>query len=204
MIAQLANHLWHSTVFASVVALLTLMLRRNRAALRHSLWMTASIKFLVPFSLLIGIGREIGWRDVPAIEQPRVEIVEQMSEPFALQASVPLTHSAPKTTSPFPAILFGVWLCGFTAHSLAWWRRWRRVQIALRAGSPSSLDLPTRAIFGPAHLEPGVFGIFNPVLLLPQGLTERLTPAQFDAIIAHELCHVRRRDNLAAAIHNGG
>jgi len=37
--------------------------------------------------------------------------------------------------------------------------------------------------------------------LLPEGIAERLTPAQLDAILAHELCHVRRRDNLTAAIH---
>jgi bla regulator protein blaR1 len=39
------------------------------------------------------------------------------------------------------------------------------------------------------------------VLMLPEGITERLTPAQVKAIIAHEMCHVRRRDNLTAAIH---
>ena len=53
----------------------------------------------------------------------------------------------------------------------------------------------------PALLEPGVFGIRRPVLLLPEGITERLTSAQLEAIFTHELCHVRRRDNLAAAIH---
>jgi Zn-dependent protease with chaperone function len=30
---------------------------------------------------------------------------------------------------------------------------------------------------------------------------ERLTPSQIDAVLMHELCHVRRRDNLAAALH---
>jgi uncharacterized protein (TIGR03435 family) len=38
-------------------------------------------------------------------------------------------------------------------------------------------------------------------LLLPEGILERLSPAQFEAILAHELCHVRRRDNFAAAVH---
>jgi bla regulator protein BlaR1 len=52
-----------------------------------------------------------------------------------------------------------------------------------------------------ALLEPGVFGIFRPVLLVPEGIFERLTPQQLQAIVAHELCHVRRRDNLAAAFH---
>jgi len=38
-------------------------------------------------------------------------------------------------------------------------------------------------------------------LLLPEGITERLTPPQLEAVLAHELCHVRRQDNLTAAIH---
>jgi len=37
--------------------------------------------------------------------------------------------------------------------------------------------------------------------LLPEGLLERLTPAQSQTIITHELCHVRHRDNLIASIH---
>jgi uncharacterized protein (TIGR03435 family) len=37
--------------------------------------------------------------------------------------------------------------------------------------------------------------------MLPDGLSEHLTPEQFEAIVAHELCHVRRRDNLSSAIH---
>jgi uncharacterized protein (TIGR03435 family) len=39
------------------------------------------------------------------------------------------------------------------------------------------------------------------VLLLPAGLDSHLTPAQLEAVLAHELCHVRRRDNLTSAIH---
>ena len=29
----------------------------------------------------------------------------------------------------------------------------------------------------------------------------QLTPDQLEAVFAHELCHVRRRDNLTAALH---
>ncbi len=52
-----------------------------------------------------------------------------------------------------------------------------------------------------ARLEPGVFGILKPVLLLPSGITDRLTAEQLESVLAHELCHFRRRDNLTAAIH---
>ena len=50
-------------------------------------------------------------------------------------------------------------------------------------------------------MEPGIFGIFRPVLLLPEGLSSQLPREQFEAILAHELCHVRYRDNLTAALH---
>ena len=49
--------------------------------------------------------------------------------------------------------------------------------------------------------EPGVVGIFRPVLLFPAEIDSRLTPQQFQAILKHELCHVGRHDNLTAAIH---
>ncbi len=43
-----ANHLWQSTLFAAIAGVLTLLLRNNRARLRHWVWLTASWKFLVP------------------------------------------------------------------------------------------------------------------------------------------------------------
>lgn len=52
-----------------------------------------------------------------------------------------------------------------------------------------------------ASLEPGVIGWFRPVLLWPHGISARLTDAQLESILAHELAHVQRRDNLTAAIH---
>ena len=43
--------------------------------------------------------------------------------------------------------------------------------------------------------------MFRPILLLPAGIAERLEPPQFEAVLAHEVCHVRRRDNMTSAIH---
>jgi hypothetical protein len=61
--------------------------------------------------------------------------------------------------------------------------------------------VPIRVVHSLERLEPGVFGIFKPVLLLPEGISHRLSPAQLRAVLAHELCHVQRRDNLTMAIH---
>jgi bla regulator protein blaR1 len=73
--------------------------------------------------------------------------------------------------------------------------------IRLRNAKPLALGLPIPVRSSAESFEPGVFGIVRPVLLLPQGIEQRLSPGQWNAILAHELCHVRRRDNLTATIH---
>src|SRR5215471_10109827 len=76
-----------------------------------------------------------------------------------------------------------------------------RIAAVVRAESPVPLGLPIPALASQSLVEPGVFGVANPVLLLPASLFERLNPDQRNAVIAHEMYHVRRRDNLTAAFH---
>src|SRR5580693_4871582 len=84
-LSPLANHLWQSTLCAMVAWLLTLTLRRNRAAVRYWIWLAASAKFLVPFSLLVGAGSQFGWRAAPAVAQPQFSFVmDEISQPFAI------------------------------------------------------------------------------------------------------------------------
>jgi bla regulator protein blaR1 len=82
-----------------------------------------------------------------------------------------------------------------------WGRRWLRMRAIASEASPKTLfeDVPVRSTS--TLLEPGVFGFLRPVLLLPEGIAARLTEPQMNAIVAHELCHVKRRDNLTYAVH---
>jgi beta-lactamase regulating signal transducer with metallopeptidase domain len=75
------------------------------------------------------------------------------------------------------------------------------MRTARRTATPIAFDLPIPVLSSSTRLEPGVLGIRKPVLLLPDGITNRLTPAQLAAIVTHEMCHIRRRDNLTAAMH---
>ena len=54
--SAMGNHLWQTTVVASAIWLLNLLLHGNSARIRYSLWLAASLKFLLPFSLLITLG----------------------------------------------------------------------------------------------------------------------------------------------------
>jgi len=194
----LFDHLWQSTLFAAAAGLLTLAFRKSRARARYWLWLAASVKFLVPFSVLVALGSHIEWRVAPAGPQ-QLELsyaIEHVSVP-AVHAPLPPMHRV----NMLPEALLAVWAVGFAAVLFRWWLRSCTLRTARRTASPLDVRGPMQVLSSPALLEPGVFGIRRPVLLLPKGITERLTSAQLEAIFAHELCHVRRRDNLAAAIH---
>ena len=202
-VSSLANHLWQSTLFAGLAALLTLTLRNNHARVRHGVWLAASCKFLIPLSVLVALGGQIRWQSAPDTTQSNwPAAMVEFGKPFtAPSATSPSVANAPPAAGPLPAILLGIWACGFAGISLSWWLRWRRIRAVVRAASPVHMEVPIRAMYSRTSLEPGVFGVFRPVLLLPEGISERLAPAQLHAIIAHELCHVRHRDNLIAAMH---
>jgi bla regulator protein blaR1 len=76
-----------------------------------------------------------------------------------------------------------------------------RIRAALSASIPADIPLTVEVRSSPGLLEPGVIGLLRPVLLLPAGIAGRLTPGQLQAVLAHELCHIHRRDNLFSSLH---
>jgi bla regulator protein BlaR1 len=179
------NHLWQSTLFAGLAGLLTLALRNNRAQTRYAIWLAASIKFLIPFSLLAGIGSHFQWPAKPAIVQSGFSaVVEQVSEPFTVEAPV-AAGSVRAKVDLLPRLIWLAWACGFLAIVMSWSRRWRQIHAGIRPAAPRDLGLPIPVKSCHTSLEPGVFGVFRPVLLLPEGITERLTTEQLDAVLAH-------------------
>ncbi|MBI1790189.1 MAG: TIGR03435 family protein [Acidobacteria bacterium] len=201
MIGAFTNHLWQSTLFAFAAGLLTVAFRKNRAPVRYWLWFSASFKFFVPFSLLMSLGSHLGWAPAAAkMVTPSVSFtMVQVTQPFP--GSVPPASSTRGTHVWVPFSILGVWACGFSAVVRIRSRGWLRIRAALRASTPSDIPAPVEVRSSPGLLEPGVVGLLRPILLLPAGIAERMTPPQLEAVLAHELCHVRRRDNLFAAIH---
>jgi uncharacterized protein (TIGR03435 family) len=162
------------------------------------------VKFLMPFALFMAAGSRIHWPSARAVVHAQWSAaVTQASQPFTdsiTLISTPMTasHAAGNFWIPVLALIWG---CGFAVVTCLWFVRWRRIRAIVRAGRPLVLQMPIHVLSSATLLEPSVFGILRPVLLLPKGIEERLTEAQMEAVYAHELCHVRRRDNLAAALH---
>jgi uncharacterized protein (TIGR03435 family) len=198
------NHIWQSTWFAIAAGLLTLAFRKNGAQVRYALWFAASVKFLVPFFLLTSIGKQF---EMPSADHQAptfaiAQTVVEVSQPF----SGPSTVASTSRNVPdwIPIALGCTWICGFTGVIMIRLRNWRAIRAAIRHSV--QLDVPTipksiEVRMSTELLGPSVIGLLRPVLLLPAGIADRLTPAQFEAVVAHEISHIRRRDNLTAAIH---
>lgn len=202
MVGELTNHVWQSTLFAVLIALMALAFRQNRAQVRYGLWLSASCKFLVPLSLLMSLGSRFEWIPVTpkAVTATSVQFtLMQISQPFSsVSAPAPFTRA---THDWITLAIFGIWACGFAAVIIVRFCGWRRVRAAIHSSTPLPIRAPIEVRSSPGLLEPGVVGLFRPILLLPAGIAERLRPAQFEAVLAHELCHVRRRDNITSAVH---
>src|SRR5260370_5173282 len=196
------------------------MLGKNHARVRYCRWLAASVKFLIPFSLLVGIGSYLPWLHRAEGTNPGFYVaIEEVSQPFT-QPTMPMIPQGNASIGPIhllPAVLAAVWLCGFLVVIFQWYFRWRRISEAIRKAVPlqegrevqalrrlermGGMRKRTEMLLSRTSLEPGIFGVTRPVLVWPEGISERLEDAHLEAILAHELCHVRRRDNLAAALH---
>lgn len=218
----IANHLWQSTAFVAAIGLLTLLFRKNRARVRYRLWLAASAKFLIPFSALMTLGSviPISHHAVPRLQPSLVSAVHAVDQPFSAGAVAQNLYTRSfmqRIEAWLPAALVLIWALGFAVVLLVWYARWkqlsktlqravpvengREVEILRRIEKERNARIRTRFFVTSELMEPGVFGIFRPVLLWPAQLSNRLEDPHLEAILAHEIMHVLRHDNFTALMH---
>ncbi len=225
-LSAILDHLWQSTLLALAIGLLVLALRKAPAAVRHGLWLAASIKFLIPFAALAALGRLLAPAGlVPAPAAPQAALIAKAAQPLSrfpfepssrlLQAPLVQAPLSPAEPGPSVAqalhqvglhvdlglILLIVWVLGAAMVLGRWMIRSARVHRVVRASIPLAWPAPMPIVASPSQMGPGLVGLWRPVLVMPRSLPEHLTRSEIDAILAHEACHLRRRDNLTAALH---
>lgn len=122
-------------------------------------------------------------------------------------------EAKPEASGGVYGVFTYVWLAGCGVLGLSWWRKSRMLSASIRRGRElthgreAEALRSVRAWFGmrrelrlvvtPAVSEPGVWGVWRPVVLLPEGVAERLDDGELEAVFMHELSHIERWDNLA-------
>ena len=211
------NHVWQSTLFSLVIASLTILLRNNAARYRFAVWFVASAKFLIPFWLLTHLGSLAKLHASTRAPGNLIAVVQFASTPFGRPANYQLVQPDRwgQLLSNLPMFIGIAWATGAMVVSLMWGFRWLEVWRLKNRAKPMPQGAETSALrslirlvntgdvqvyLSRGRLEPGVFGVFRPALLWPEKMSAELSNSELNAILAHELWHVRRHDNLLAAV----
>ncbi|HEX6097102.1 MAG TPA: M56 family metallopeptidase [Thermoanaerobaculia bacterium] len=173
---------FHALALASIAAVaLGLLVQQTLrdASARHAVLLAALL--LPPVLLLVAVA---GLR-LPAASVVTTDVIVEASKPAAAVA----VSGNPKLS----ALVVTLWLAGVAvavARIVAHILRWRGV--AVRAELVNGLTRSAEV------REPTVIGIVRPVIVLPAAYD--FTPAELDAVLAHEQAHISRRDNLIALV----
>jgi GWxTD domain-containing protein len=205
---QMGDHLWQATLFAALAWAAVLALRGSHARFRHAVWLVASAKFAIPAGLLVAAAARVRalWPSETGAAVDFGPLLVRMVEPFGSTVEVAAGHNE------LLCALTVLWLAGVAVFLFRWAARLRLGSGLSAAGPVESQALarvqarlgwrgPIRLLLSPTAAEPLVWGLWRPRLILPAGMAGRLTAEELEAVLAHEVLHVVRRDNLTASLH---
>jgi GWxTD domain-containing protein len=200
----LAHSLWEGVPIAAILAVSLCVARSSRA--RYAAACAAMLLMLVSFGVTLV---RLMPQPIDLARSPRI------SHFPAPPASLPMITVAPPAPSTLAALLPWIalfWAAGvllFQLRSLGGWIAARRLRFAGVCRAPGEwqqrfdgLAARLRVSKPAALLEscladaPVVIGYVRPVILMPVGLLAGLPVAQIEAILLHELAHIRRQDYL--------
>jgi ankyrin repeat protein/beta-lactamase regulating signal transducer with metallopeptidase domain len=210
----LLHFLWQGATIALLLAAVNLLLRGATARLRY---VAACLAMLLMLAAVITTFLWLDLRSAPGIAVSH----ETQASAFLSTAALPATVApAISTDSPFRwkqwleghlASLVFAWFVGVAILSLRTAGGWVLAQVLKRRARPAEMSwqqtvtcLASRfGIRRPIALRestyvrvPAVIGWLRPVILLPVSALAGLTPQMMEAILAHELAHIRRHDYL--------
>ncbi len=214
---EAANHLWQSTLFFFLAVTSVAALRNSPAKARYTVWLVASAKFALPLSVFFAFGQ---WFDVGRFLPHTATIQPQLYNSTKLVEAASFNEISPaasviETVPTYNEIYFVltmVWLLGCFGLFALWRKRSRlfKAQLANRSqpATPRELEslkyaqaqvgLTSRVnlIISDSISEPIASGVWKPTIVIPRGLSQKLTRAEFESILIHELSHIANKDNL--------
>ena len=212
----LLHSLWQLGLLAIGVHLLNRQTSGRQADLRFGLAFGALLAGLLAFVVTFLLYWQGGLSESFAMG-------EQIWMPIKDEAAVATTGSSPTAMAEGLAYLRQLltdatpyiclfWVTGLSLYSLryltAWWylRRLRRIELSPvsadwieRFGAMVRLSACRRTVglyYSNLIQAPLTLGWWRPVVLLPAGFFLQLSPVQAEAVLWHELAHIRRHDYL--------
>lgn len=205
-------HLAASTLVALAAVAAGLALRGSAGAWRHALLVAAILRFAVPTPWLAAGGTTLApYAHTRAVKPASMDRLADFLLFGDARLGLSGTRTIPAAKGMFNLYVFG-WAAGF-ALCLAIWVRglFRGIPMVReatleeaeslgRARRTLGSDMSARLRIAASEQAPGVRGVWRTSIILPDGLSTHLSAVELEAVLLHELAHVRRRDNLSAAL----
>jgi murein DD-endopeptidase MepM/ murein hydrolase activator NlpD len=203
-----------AVLFALVLGL-TRLLRNAAPALRHALWGLVLLRLVLPIDLATPYSLGSLAPDGLAVSVSESPVISHRSQPLAaIGPGAELGGVASEAANRFSwsALLVGVWAVGVVGVGAVAVRRRRRYRRVVERATPIRDDRVTSAlsqwrrefrirrhvtvVTSEALHSPFTLGAFRPVVFLPRLVLEHDDRRVLESVIAHELAHVKRWDDL--------
>ena len=213
---SLFHFLWQGTVVAALLSVVLFFLRRQPANLRYLVTCSAMLLMV----LLPVLTTFIIYQQQISIPAPMYDS-GTTAEPVTTSTEDVITGSISKTMAAFnpdkqdfasyQTWFLRLWVLGVVLFSIRLILAYNHVNrlckcaipvdrqltvLAHRVAARIGLDQPFELMLSNIADGPGVVGWLKPVILLPPGIVMGLTTDQLEAVLAHELAHIRRYDYL--------
>jgi len=193
-VARVLYYLQIHLLYASTVwfaAWIVTAIRSGSATTKYWIWVATSLNFILPLAAVLDkvAAAHLSW-----------------ARPLGVFGDVGVRISQNVLVA---AVLSVIWLVGATLMFARLWLRLRVERRDARAASPPCAPGNARSFlvdgvpvcFANNTQVPAVHGVLRPHISLPQGLDRLLSAQELNAVLAHELTHATRRDNLICLLH---
>ncbi len=219
----LLHSLWQGAAWCALLLVVLRCIRSDRPELRYAVVLTCLYGLLGGACVTWSILRQPTTEDLNAPLGQTIMAASNGANPAtgASPAAVSESVPTPRSTTPSSATAFKLahltpWIVSIwgTGACLCLLMSSRHIATVRRFQAGKPIDDPEAnrlldkliAMLGIARTVrllsvenlavPGVIGILKPAILIPSSLVTGLTPDQWEAILAHELAHIRRWDYL--------
>ena len=224
-VSSTLDGLWKSLVVTIAVACLLNLARWLNARTRYVIWTaTLMVVFGLPWSGIWNPPDHAATARM-WFEAVEADVYEKAGSPgpgdAAASESSPVVDQpkhmdrsgpapVPELPGRWPAAVFAVWMMVAFALSARLFLGFRLLRRLKRSAKPLPARYQDRLrrlirscetrrwvrLCSSAHVDaPAATGLFRPVILIPESMLERLTEAEFDQVVLHELAHLHRLDD---------